>query len=148
MIGTPPSTVELKQVLWCCLRSHLGEFIELTNTHPRTLDDILLKGGRIVITEIDNRTIQRQLTTQVASSPALQFAAYHQNEAIAGQLMEEVDSIVKLKCCCLRMNGQRLDHVQRRQWMPVRFVDQVALYVSACVFEFFLQACISCYRED
>lgn len=148
MIATPPSTVELKLALWECLRSHLDDSIELTNSHPNTLKDISLQGGRVVVSEIDNRTITRQLITSVASSPALQFAAYHQNEAVAGQLMERVDAIVKQKCCCVRMEGQRLDHVQRRQWLPIRFIETTALYVGACVFEFFLQNCPSCYRED
>ncbi len=139
MLTVPPSTVELKFAVWNCLRSHLPEAVELTNTHPTTLTDVSLQGGRIVVSEIDNRTIQRQLVTQVASSPALQFAAYHQNEAIAGKLMEITDEIVKRKCCCLSMTDQWLHHVQRRQWLPIRFIEQTSLYVGACVFEFFMQ---------
>jgi hypothetical protein len=139
MLAIPPSTVELKFAMWACVRSHLPEAVELTNTHPTTLEDILLSGGRVVISEIDNRTIARQLTTNRASSPALQFTAYHQSEPIAGQLMEWVDEIVKRQCCCVHMEGQRLDHVQRRQWLPVRFIGVPSLYVGACVFEFFTQ---------
>jgi hypothetical protein len=137
--GIPPCTEILKEAIFACLRSHLPDVTELTDTHPTTLSDVSLQGGRVVINDMDDRTIQRQVTTQVASSPALQFTAYHQNSTIAGRLAREVDTIIKRKCCCVEMSGQWLHHVQRRQRLPVRFIGVVSLFSGGCVFEFFLQ---------
>ncbi len=139
VLGVPPCTEVLKEALFACLRSHLPNSVELTDMHPLTLADVSLQGGRVVISDIDNRTISRQVVTSCASSPALQFAAYHQSGTVAGRLMKQVDAIIKLKCCCVNMDGQKLDHVQRRQWLPIRFIEQTSLFVGACVFEFFMQ---------
>ena len=139
MISIPPSTLTLKSSLWQCLREKLDSSIELSNLHPTTLEDVEFQGGRVVISEQGDRTISRQLITSVASSPVLQFSCYHSYEFKANELMELVDELIRRKCCCIKMKFQKLDHVQRRQWMPTRFIEQVSLYHAACVFEFFLQ---------